>query len=457
MVRFNQLVDRLRHRLLSLPLLFVVLATLLTQLTLAVDDRLDGTDLPDRLQTTVDSARIILSTIAGGLIGSVALLLSLMLVAVQLAASQFSPRTLRGWIGDTTLQGAIGVVIGTVVYCLLVLRATRTVDHGLGVIPHVSVIVAVGLGIGSLIAVVRSVDHLTDRLRIGSVATNILEETVAMIDRLDYANDATSAPGASSGPKLSLRGPRRPVEGAIAIEAPTAGWVQQLDSQRILSALPDETTAYVATLVGGFVFPHAPLVWIWPDPGADHDCRGEIAASIALGDTRTMQQDIGFGIVQMVDIALRALSPGVNDPSTANDMIAHLGLVMLSLWEKPPMSRVLSEGGRTVIQNDNAHGDHLKAAFNPLRFYGAGSPQVAATIVRTLTTLRAETVRRRLPGPLEPIEDQLDQLFRAVDGGDLSDDDKFWVAECLPGTSSPTRRQCPRRDPDRHGARARPA
>ena len=178
MVRIRQLLDQIRHRLLFLPVLFVIGAVVLSQLMLRLDDRLGDDDVPDFLRTTVDSARSILTAIAGGLITSITLLLSMMLVAVQLASSQFSPRTLRNWIGDRSQQAAIGFVLGTTVYCLLILRATRTFEDGDPLTPNASVLVAMVLGIGSLVAVVRSVDQLTNRLRIGSVASRILDDTV---------------------------------------------------------------------------------------------------------------------------------------------------------------------------------------------------------------------------------------------------------------------------------------
>ena len=102
MVRLRQALDRLGHRLGFIPLVAIAAAVVAAQVMLAVDARLDDSDLPRVLETTVGSGRAILTAIAGGLISSVTLLLSLTLVAVQLASSQFSPRTLRNWTGDRT-------------------------------------------------------------------------------------------------------------------------------------------------------------------------------------------------------------------------------------------------------------------------------------------------------------------------------------------------------------------
>ena len=431
MLRIRQLLDTISHRLLFVPIIGVLVAVGLSQVTLRVDDSLGDVVMPNVLRTTVDSARAILSAIAGGLISSVTLLLSLMLVAVQLASSQFSPRTVRNWIGDRTQQVAIGIVLGTTVYCLLILRETRTFSQGAALTPNISVIVAVVLGIVSLIMVVRSVDHLTDRLRIGSVAAGIMNETVALIERSDEVS-------ANENPRMAPVGLPTPAErenawpdDAFAVEAWTAGWVQQIDTETVLRAVPEGSTIHVTVTVGAFTLPNAPMAWVWPVPEDQEDCLTKIQAGFAIGDGRTMQQDIGFGIVQMVDIALRALSPGVNDPNTANDLIVHIGVTMLSLWERPIAPHVREEDGRRLVRFDLDHSDYLHAAFDPIRLYGSGDPSVASTMVRTLLALRSETVRRKLVGPIEPIDEVLGQILRAVDASELDDDDKRTVRELV--------------------------
>ena len=421
MVRLRQALDRLGHRLGFIPLVAIAAAVVAAQMMLAVDARLDDSDLPRVLETTVGSGRAILTAIAGGLISSVTLLLSLTLVAVQLASSQFSPRTLRNWTGDRTQQYAIGIVLGTTVFCLLVLRETKDFETGDALTPHLSVIVAVVFGILSLMAVVRSVDHLTDRLRIGSVAASLMDETVTLIrsDAAAGAEDPALTP--ASRPTEPEHEFERPPD-AVPILAPKAGWVQWIDADRIVVAVPEHTTVYVTISVGSFAMPDAPIAWMWPV--GEEDCRQRVLGAFAFGDTRTMQQDIGFGIMQMVDIALRALSPGVNDPNTANDLVVHLGAVLLSLWERPDAGNVYRKDGRTLLRSDLTHADHLEAAIDPIRRHGVGDPSVAATLVRTLESLRAETVRRSLPGPIAPIDAAIQRVLEGVDRADLSAYDK---------------------------------
>ncbi len=412
---------------------------LLSQATLAIDRALGDEAIPLILETTVESGRTVLSTIASGLIASITLLLSLMLVAVQLASSQFSPRSLRGWIGDDVQKRTIGVVLGTTVYCLLILRETRTIADGEALIPNVSVLLALAGGVVSLIAVVRSVDHLTNSLRIGQVAATLADATVAIIEKRNQAvpsDQATPERPHHSAPDDT----ESPPPDATPVTAATSGWIQQIDEDAVLAALNDDATAYVTASLGHFTLPHAPLAWIHPPPD-DERCLDGVGAAFAVGDTRTMQQDMAFGIVQLVDIALRALSPGVNDPSTAVDVIDHLGVIILALWERPALDAIRVENRRRLIARQETHREHLRTAFGQLRRYGCDDVVVAAAMVRTLATLHGETIRRELPGPLQPIEELIGEILQAVDASDLAASDRAAVTEEVPEVlrAGPTR------------------
>jgi len=407
--------------------------SVLSQVMLAIDRWVDAEKIPRILITTVDSGRSILTALAGGLITSVTLLLSMMLVAVQLASSQFSPRTVRNWIDDRTQQTAIGLVLGTTIYCLLILRETRSFGDGDQLTPHLSILLALLLGVLSLIAVVRSVDLLTNRLRVGSVASGIMNETLAVVEverqLRAVENPATSPAGR---PAAAERVIDRPPD-AVAVTAATSGWIQQIDETALFNAIPEGSTVHVVAALGSFVIADTPVLWLWPPPPSN-ECLREMQRTIAVGDARTLQQDIGFGIMQMVDIALRALSPGVNDPNTANDLTMHLGVVILALWDMPISPTTRSEKGRSMIRHDLDHADYLRAAFDPIRRYGSGDPEVCSTLIRVLATLHSETKRRELRGPLKPIEDLVERVIEAVDHSDLSEYDKQVVRQLASGS-----------------------
>ncbi|MDH3299106.1 MAG: DUF2254 domain-containing protein [Acidimicrobiia bacterium] len=414
MVRLRQAVHNVANGLLFVPLVFVLGAVVLAQAMTAIDGRLDDAALPTTLTTSVDGGRSILSAIAGGLISSVTLLLSLVLVAVQLASSQFSPRTLRGWTSNRTQQVAIGLVLGTAVYCLLVLRETRTLSDNRVLVPHLSVLLAVTLGVLSLIAVLRSVDELTNSLRIGSVAQSITDETVdAIHKRADRLLLPRPGQRVAVPPTAEFAAPS-PSEELLAIPAPRSGWVQQIDEDRLIGAGPDGSVVRLVAPVGAFVMKDSPLAWVDPIPDGQQaraHCLDRAAGAYAIGDERTLHTDVGYGILQLTDIALRALSPGVNDPNTANDIIVNLGVVLLSIWEYPTESGTREADNRTLIRRLVSHGEFLERAFDPVRRHGADNASVVATMLTTLATLRAETQRRNLPGPIGPIDDTVDRVL----------------------------------------------
>jgi uncharacterized membrane protein len=403
-VRLRQVVDQVRHRLSFVPMLYVAGAIGLSALMLWIDRGLSDEDIPELLRTTVPSARSVFTAIAGGLITSFTLLLSLMLVAVQLASSQFTPRSLRGWLGNRTVQHAVGLALGTTVFCLLALRSTRDfAEEGTPVIPNISVLVAVALGVASLVAVVRTVDHVTNSLRVGSVVNRLAKETIDALHtetRMGATVSSTTAPtpaGTATHPA-----------GSTPIEAPTAGWIQQIDEESILEALGPGSTAWVVVPLGAFAPRRSPLLWVHPALGADDEATArQLSRAFALGDTRTMQQDVGFGLVQLTDIAVRALSPGVNDPSTANDVIARLSDVLLRLWSQAPTAPTCSSDERTLVRYNVTHGEHLDRIVRSLCRYGSADADVLEALHDALLTIRNEVLRRGLPGPLEPLDDAL--------------------------------------------------
>jgi uncharacterized membrane protein len=410
-VRLRQIADRMRHRLSFVPTLYVFGAVALVQIFLWIDRQLATESLPAWLETSVDGARSVFTAIAGSLITSTTLLLSMMLVAVQLASSQFSPRTLRNWLGDRTVQHAVGFVLGTTVFCLLALRSTRGLDEDSDpIIPHLTVIAAVALGVLSLVAVVRTVDHIARSLQVGSVIERIASDTIGVVDAVFGSVPTSIDVGPPSGavrPDGSIDVPI----GSEAVETPSAGWVQQIDDSRLIASLPEDSTGYVTAPVGSFVAEHRPIVWIAPAPRHDGSRRSSVMGAIAIGDSRTMQQDVEFGLIQLTDIAVRALSPGVNDPGTASDVLVQLGNVMTSLWRHPALPTTTRTGTRTLVRMRPTHAALLDRAFSPIVHYGNSDPQVVATLRDVLGHLRAEVERRELPGPVEPI----DEMIRSLD------------------------------------------
>jgi uncharacterized membrane protein len=333
------------------------------------------------------------------------------------------------------VQRAVGVVLGTTVFCLLGLRSARQLGDDLSVVPSITVLVGVALGITSLIYVVRAVDRVTTNLQIGTIAQRLTDDTITTIrtngptaderprmapvahvpDPLDRPSDEMSDEMSDAGFDM---GSGTVSAAAVAVEADAAGWVQQVDADRLLAVLPGGATAWIAVVHGGYVLTNAPLAWV-DLPDLDDDarttCLADVRSAFALGPSRTMQQDVGFGMAQLTDIAVRAMSPGTNDPQTARDILMHLGEILRELWASDPADGTLEQDGRRVHRRVPDPEEHLRAALDPIRHYGRHDPMVMRTLADMLVTLRAEIVRQRLGGPIDPIDRWLDELLTHLD------------------------------------------
>jgi uncharacterized membrane protein len=238
---------------------------------------------------------------------------------------------------------------------------------------------------------------------VGSVADRVAAETIGVVDRVDETVPGGQAPEVVPGAAPGIHSVVDIPPDAVAVETPHAGWIQQIDTEALLDAVPEESTAIVAVSIGSYVPERAPLVWI-DRSLADDTARSHILQAFAIGDGRTMQQDVEFGLVQLTDIAVRALSPGVNDPTTACDVIVHIGDVLLSIGARREPATTRTRDGRTVVLARTTHVAYLDRALGPIRRYGRDDPEVMTTLLRTINLVRSETRRRGLPGPIRPLD-----------------------------------------------------
>ena len=411
-LRLRALRYRLSQSLFVVPAVLVAAALALAQIGLAIDRAVGPDSLPRFFVTTVESARSLLSSIAGGTITAASVVFSLTLVAVQLSSSQFSPRSIGTFLGDRFQQVVIGVVLGTFSYCLLVLREVRgpLVEDGESVVPALSVTVAVVLAIASLVSLMASINHTAQSLRVESVLKRLTASTIEVV-RSRY-HGIVAPPVAHLGDEVEPEVPTA----AVFVAAPQSGWIQQLSARAMVEAVPEGTTVHLAASVGEYVIEGSPLAYVAPEPDDIEGVRGGLLRCVVIGDRRTLQQDIAFGLVQLDDVALRALSPGVNDPNTAVDVVARLGAVLVEILVTNPPSRIVEHEGRRLIRvSEPNHGDYVSMALDPIRRHARGEPSVLVALARTLARVRAEVGRRRPGADLAPLDRQIRLLRNAVD------------------------------------------
>ncbi len=350
------------------------------------------------------SARDVLSAIASTMLSFTGLVFSVTIVTLQLTSSQFSPRALRNFLRDPISQLSLGVFLATFVYALTVLREVRGSDGLVDrFVPGTAIsgaFVLVGL---SVVLFVGYIHHIARSIRAVSIIGRIGAETRTAIDRV-LPHELGAAGGQGAGDD-ELR-----VDGGRLVGAPRSGVVQLVDGRR-LAEVAGRARLVVAVLVpvGEFVPEGAPLLRLAADPadpddadaanqrgdtggGGDDDRRrldSTLTQAVVIGDERTMEGDPAFGLRQLVDVAERALSPGINDPTTAVQCIdqIHALLRRIAGRAEPRAVQVDDEGRPRVLMPVLTWDGAVQLGFEEIRHWGADSLQVRRRLRRALDDL----------------------------------------------------------------------
>lgn len=397
---------RFRESLFRLPAL-IILGGILAAVLLLSADRAWDTDrwgLPLALQLRPDAAQQFLAVLAGATITTAGVVFSLTVVSLQLASQQFSPRVLRTFVRDRRAQTVIGLLVATFVYCVLVLWEVRPEDT---TAPVLATAASVGLAVVTVLAIIAFLDHLARGLQVGEVLRVVSQETADVLAEVTRAARRERAHPAVDPAGL---GP------AYEVLAPRDGWVTQSSLEDLFAAIPAGGTLRLESRIGAYVSAGQVLARLWP-ASAGEAGNGRITAAVHIGDTRTMQEDVDFGLRQMVDIGLRALSPAVNDPSTAIEVVLRVGSTLRRVLLAPDAPVTLSGPGERVVVRpwDLTYEDYVRHAFDQLRFHGAADPSVAAALMRTLQTLIEIARDCGRPERIPALREQRDLLEAAVE------------------------------------------
>lgn len=341
----------------------------------------------------IAAARVVLSTIAGAMVTVTALVFSVTMLVLQLASAQFTPRVVRNFLRDRSSQVALGVFAGTFTYALVVLGLLDDPSSpGRRVTPIFSMTGAFVLVLVSIGMFVHFVNHTAQSIRVSSIIERVAAETQRIMARLFPE---------AAGPENEDEIPPAGAEPASTVEAPTAGVLVAVDAENLIAlATEADVVIRIVPMIGDFVPLGAPLATIHGGR-LDHDEEKRLLASVELGRERTMEQDPAFGIRQLVDIAIRALSPGINDPTTASQAIdqVHSLLRFLGGRRFPGQELRDAEDGRLRLVLPRPGWSHyVELAFEELRVFGAHSPQTVSRLRSTLIGLsRAVPPYRRSP------------------------------------------------------------
>jgi uncharacterized membrane protein len=356
----------------------------------ALDSAVDG-ELPDSVAVFLfsggaEAARAVLQAISGSLITVTSLTFSLTVVTLQLASSQFSPRLLRTFTSDRFVHGTLALFLAAFAFALTVLRSVR--DEGSGntaFVPEISVTVAFALAIASVVGLVLFLAHLTREIRVETMLRRVNVETRETIDRV-FPQERPA------------RGPEPlPAPGSFHVPAASSGFLTSYDQSALLEAAKSAGAVIrIDREPGSSLVEGVPFATVWPvAPGATLSAEAreklarDINAAVATGFERTNVQDVGFGFRQLVDVAARALSPGINDPTTAVHVIGHLSALLCGLAERDPGPEQLEDddGRVRVVLSLPGLREFLSLAMDQPRHYGAADPAVAARLLQLLQEL----------------------------------------------------------------------
>jgi uncharacterized membrane protein len=330
-----------------------------------------------------EGARALLSAVAGSVVTVAGVVFSISISTLTQASSQFGPRLLRNFMRDTGNQVVLGTFVSTFVYCLLVLRAVRG-QEGHAFVPNVAVTGAVLLAVGSTVVLIYYIHHVARSLQAPVVVAAVGAELERAIDRMfpggigeDDRADARGDEGAQPAHVCEVR-------------SREAGYVQAVDQGGLMRlAEREDLILHLACRPGNFVIGGQLLArataWRPVAPPVADEVRG----LFIFGQERSAEQDLEFGFDQLVEIAVRALSPGINDPFTAINCVDRLGAALAAVSRRglPSATRLDSRGRPRVVARVSTFDGLCDTAFHSIRQYGAGSVPVAVRLIEMLTAL----------------------------------------------------------------------
>ncbi|WP_197746940.1 DUF2254 domain-containing protein [Mycolicibacterium madagascariense] len=412
--------DTVRTQLWPLPVAGIVLAAVaavaLPHLDAQVDDRLPSWASTVLFGGDAGAARTLLDAISSSLITVTSLTFSLTVVTLQLASSQFSPRLLRTFTSDVFVQATLAVFLSTFTYSLTVLRAIRSADTGVGFVPRISVTFAFLLGLVSVLGLVLFLAHLARQIRVETMLREVHDDANATLR-------SATAPLADARPQPGMPSP--PPHAAVLV-APSSGFMTRIDDARLCSAAREVGACLVIDPhPGDSLVEGVPIGAAWSvrgdlDAPAIERLQAAVRSAIGIGYERTAAQDVGYGLRQLTDVANKALSPGINDPTTAVHALGHISAILCQLARRDLRPVVLRDGGDVVRGFLRRPGldEILDVAISQPRRYGATDSQVMTRLFRLLAELSWHVDDHAM------IRDQLERTRRVVRRSDFDDTER---------------------------------
>ena len=349
-------------------------------------------------------ARGMLSTIAGSMMTVVGVTFSMTLVTLALASSQYTSRILRNFMRDRVTQVVLGIFAGIFTYCLIVLRTIRGGDES-AFIPGIAVTFSVVMSIGAIGALIFFIHHIASSIQASNIIASVAAETMTAIDRL-FPETLGHEPEDDEEDQAALPLTKRKWQ---AVPAKGNGYVQNVDSAGLLRLAGEhKTIVRMERGIGDFVVRDTPLASLALEVPLEEEIVAALQAAYSVDRHRTMNQDCAFGIRQMVDIALHALSPSVNDTTTAVMCVDYLTAILARLASRNiPSSYRYEDGELRVIAMGQNFAGLVAESFDQILGSAGGNLGIMLRMLGALQTIASLTTS---PGRQRALCEQVQRI-----------------------------------------------
>ncbi len=363
--------DRLRESFWFIPAVMVLGALLVAQGLITIDRGIGGPDtavLPESLLMGVDGSRGLLATLAAAILGVAGTTFSITISVIATASSSYGPRLVRNFIADRSNQLVLGTFVATFVYCLMVLRSIQAPDSDgaqSGFVPYLAVWLAMVLALLNVAALVYFLHHIADSIQISYLIDRVRREFLSSA-RAAYGDDLPDRARSN----VAVTEPTFPI-----LAARTGFLVAYPEARLIATAREADCVAGLSVPIGTHVIPGEVIGWT---TSADSSVAEKLASMLSVDDARTPKDDIHYAVQQVIEIAVRALSPGTNDPYTARNVLAELGegMSIVAATPRPPLGRVDEDDVLRLVLSVPPAVDVIDDVFDDLRTHAYGDPRV---------------------------------------------------------------------------------
>jgi uncharacterized membrane protein len=431
-MRLRKYWDTISSSFWFVPAVMVIGAMLLAYVTVLVDELMIGRwgrNLSWLYTGGADGASTILGTIAGSMMTIAGVVFSMTLVALTLASSQFGPRLLRNFMRDKSNQVVLGTFIATFLYCLLVLRTIHYTGQE-GFVPHLSVTVSVMLALVSMGVLIYFIHHVSLSIQADEIIAEVSTDLIQGIERMFPQKKGKEEPQTETV-SFNSTVPESFEKQTRPILSYWDGYIQFIDEDALMRvAVRDDLILHVQQRPGKYVSADSLLVKVWPAGRVDDELEALVNKAIILGHQRTPAQDVEFALSQLVEIAVRALSPGVNDPFTAIRCLDRIGsaLCRVARREKPSPYRRDHNNKLRMVVPPVTFPAIVDAAFHQIRQSARSNTAVTIRLLETITVIAGCAHRAE---DIAALRRHAEMIARGARGGVTEEEDRRDVEDRL--------------------------